>query len=232
MKVVGYARVSTKLQTLGESLPAQRQAIEAWAEAAAHEVVDVFEDGGRSGKLADAKRPGLLDALALIEAGEAEALVVHRLDRLARTLHVQEAVLARVWACEAEVWEAVGARLVLEDDPDDPMRTFVRQVMGAANQLEAGMTRARLESGRRHKEAGGGYGGGFVRYGWAVVGQGKDARLVEVEGEQAVLKRMRRLRKRHTYRAIAAKLNAEGVTAKGGGPWRHTSVRSALRHAA
>ncbi|MGH3373132.1 MAG: recombinase family protein [Actinoallomurus sp.] len=231
MKVVGYARVSTKLQTLGESLPAQRQAIEAWAEAVGHEVVDVFEDGGRSGKLADAKRPGLLDALALIETAEAEALVVHRLDRLARALHVQEAVLARVWACEAEVWEAVGARLVLEDDPDDPMRTFVRQVMGAANQLEAGMTRARLESGRRHKEASGGYGGGFVRYGWAVVGKGKNARLVEVEGEQAVLKRMRRLRKRHTYRSIASKLNAEGVTAKGGGPWRHTSVRSALRAA-
>jgi DNA invertase Pin-like site-specific DNA recombinase len=232
VRVVGYVRVSTKQQTLGDSLEAQEKAIREWAEAAGHVVVAIFKDGGESGKLAEDQRPGLLAALSMLEAGEAEAMVVQRLDRLARALHVQEAVLARVWACEAEAWEAVGARLVLEDDPDDPMRTFVRQVMGAANQLEASMVATRLRGGRRHKESNGGYGGGFVRYGWAVVGQGKDARLVEVEAEQATLKRMRRLRKRHTYRAIASKLNAEGVIAKGGGPWRHTSVRSALRHAA
>jgi DNA invertase Pin-like site-specific DNA recombinase len=232
VRVVGYVRVSTTQQALGESLEAQEQAIREWAEAAGHVIVKILEDGGRSGKLAEADRPGLLSALELLEAGEADGLVVHRLDRLARALHVQEAVLARAWLSEAEVWEALGARLVLQDDPDDPMRTFVRQVMGAANQLEASMTRARLQSGRRHKESRGGYGGGFVRYGWAVVGQGKDAKLVEVEAEQAVLKRMRRLRKRHTLRGIATKLNAEGVTAKGGGPWRHTSVRSALRPAA
>lgn len=232
MKVVGYVRVSTKQQTLGDSLEAQEKAIREWAEGAGHEVVAILKDGGESGKLAEDQRPGLLAALSMLEAGEAEALAVQRLDRLARALHVQEAVLARVWACEADSWEAVGARLVLEDDPDDPMRTFVRQVMGAANQLEASMVSARLRGGRRHKESNGGYGGGFVRYGWAVVGQGKEAQLVEVEAEQATLRRMRRLRKRHTYRAIAAKLNAEGATAKGGGPWRHTSVRSALRHAA
>lgn len=229
MRIVGYVRVSTKQQTLGESLEAQQQAIREWAEAAGNRVVAVEKDGGMSGKLAEAERPGLLAALSMLEAGEADALVVHRLDRLARALHVQEAVLGRVWACEAEVVEAVGARLVLRDDPDDPMRTFVRQVMGAGNQLEASMTRARLQSGRRHKESSGGYGGGFVRYGWGVVGQGKDAMLVEVEAEQATLKRMRRLRKRNTLRQVAAKLNEAGVTAKGGGPWRHTSVRSALR---
>lgn len=52
---------------------------------------------------------------------------------------------------------------------------------------------------------------------------------VEVGAEQATLKRMRRLRKRHTYRTIAPKLNAEGITAKGRDPWRHTS---SARHCA
>jgi DNA invertase Pin-like site-specific DNA recombinase len=231
VRVVGYVRVSTKQQTLGDSLEAQEKAIREWAEAAGHVVVRIVEDGGESGKLPEDQRPGLLAALSILEAGEADGLAVQRLDRLARALHVQEAVLARAWLSEAEVWEAVGARLVLQDDPDDPMRTLVRQVMGAANQLEASMVAARLRGGRRHKEGRGGYGGGFVRYGWAVVGRGKEARLVEVEEEQAALRRIRRLRKRHTLRGIAAKLNAEGVPAKGGGPWRHTSVRSALRHA-
>lgn len=124
-------------------------------------------------------------------------------------------------------WCPVGASRRSRRSDED----IVRQVMGAANQLEASMVSARLRGGRRHKESNGGYGGGFVRHGWAVVGQGKDAKLIEVEAEQKVLKRMRRLRKKHTLRAIAAKLNADGVTAKHGGPWTHASVRSALRHA-
>lgn len=232
MRVVGYVRVSTKVQAKGESLNDQRELIEEWAKEQGHVVVEIHEDGGESGKLPAEEREGLLAALSMVEAGEVDALVVKSLDRLARALHVQEAVLARVWVSEADTWEALGNRQVLRDDPDDPMRTFVRQVTGAANQLDAGLVTLRLRSGRRSKEKRGGYGGGFVRFGWAVVGQGKDAKLVEVEGEQATLRRMRRLRKRHTYRSIAAKLNAEGVTAKGGGPWRHTSVRSALRPAA
>jgi Resolvase, N terminal domain len=135
VRIVGYVRVSTRQQTLGDSLEAQEKAIREWAEGAGHVVVAIIEDGGESGKLAEDQRPGLLAALSMIEAGEADALAVQRLDRLARALHVQEAVLARAWLSEAEVWEAVGARLVLQDDSDDPMRTFVRQVMGAANQL-------------------------------------------------------------------------------------------------
>ena len=35
----------------------------------------------------------------------------------------------------------------MRDDPDDPMLTFVRQVMGASAQLERGMIRARMQGG-------------------------------------------------------------------------------------
>jgi DNA invertase Pin-like site-specific DNA recombinase len=232
MRVVGYVRVSTKVQAKGESLNDQRDLIEEWAEEQGHEVVAILEDGGESGKLAAEEREGLLAALSMVEAGEVDALVVKSLDRLARALHVQEAVLARVWVSEADTWEALGNRQVLRDDPDDPMRTFVRQVTGAANQLDAGLVTLRLRGGRRSKEKRGGYGGGFVRYGWRVVGKGKDAKLVEVEAEQEVLKRMEAMKETTSLRGIAATLNAEGITAKGGGPWRHTSVRSALRNAA
>jgi DNA invertase Pin-like site-specific DNA recombinase len=232
MRVVGYVRVSTKVQAKGESLNDQRDLIEEWAEDQGHEVVAILEDGGESGKLAAEEREGLLAALSMVEAGEVDALVVKSLDRLARALHVQEAVLARVWVSEADTWEALGNRQVLRDDPDDPMRTFVRQVTGAANQLDAGLVTLRLRGGRRSKEKRGGYGGGFVRYGWSVIGKGKDAKLVEVEAEQEVLRRIEGMEGTTSLRGIAATLNAEGITAKGGGPWRHTSVRSALRNAA
>jgi hypothetical protein len=60
----------------------------------------------------------------------------HRLDRLGRALHVQEAIFARVWQQDdRHVFSAVEGE-VKRDEPADPMRTYVRQVMSAASQPE------------------------------------------------------------------------------------------------
>ena len=117
-------------------------------------------------------------------------------------------------------------REVLQDDPDDPMRTFFRQVQGAAHQLDAALTRNRLQTARQRKAAKGGYG-------WRIEGEGRTAMLVPVPEEQAIRARMAEMREgeggRPTpYRAIADALNAQGIPAKGGGVWHHTAVRSVL----
>jgi DNA invertase Pin-like site-specific DNA recombinase len=230
VKAVGYVRVSTKQQAKGESLAAQVEAIEGWAEAEGHELVGVCRDAGRRGALDAADRPGLLEALEEIEAGHAVALAVLNLGRLARALHVQEAVLARVWEAGGCTFEVGPDREVLQDDPEDPMRTFVRQVMGAAHQLDAAQIRQRLQSARRRKRDQGGYVGGIVRYGWRVEGEGREAVLIEVEGEQLVLARMRKLSREDVpLRRIARMLNDEGVPTRRGGQWRHTTIRSALK---
>ncbi len=227
-KVVGYVRVSTANQALGDGPAAQDEAIRAWVVEHGHQVVGVCRDDGKSGTLEDTDRPALLDALALLEAGDADVLVVHRLDRLARALHVQEAVLARAWAAGASVWEVVGDREVLRDDPDDPMRTFVRQVMGAAAQLERGMVVARLQGGRRRSMARGGYVGGWIGYGYRRDGH----RLVPIDFEQRVIARLIDLRQEGaTLREIAMQLNAEGIEPKNGGPWSPSGVRSVLYRA-
>ena len=228
LQVVGYARVSTANQALGDSLAAQADAVRAWAAQGGHEVVGVCVDDGKSGTLDAADRPGLLDALALIEDGAADALLIHRLDRLARALHVQEAILDRVWRAGGRVLEVVGDREVLQDDPDDPMRTFVRQVMGAASQLDRGMAVARLQGGRRRRLAQGGYVGGWTGYGFE-----RDGSTLVADGrEQRVIEHMRRLRGTGlSYRQVAMRLNADGIEAKNGGPWSHTSVRAVLMRA-
>lgn len=233
MEIIGYARVSTHVQAGGDSVEAQAEAICEWAAARGHEVVGICADNGKSGTLDEAQRPGLLDALDALADGAAAALVVHRLDRLARALHVQEAILARVWASGAEVWEVVGDRRVMRDDPSDPMRTFVRQVMGAAQQLERGLTVARMQGGRRRKAARDGYVGGWVPYGYEREGRGRTATLVGLPDEQRTIQRIVRLRGRgRSLREIAARLNREGVNAKQGRPWQHTAVASVLRRAA
>ena len=54
---------------------------------------------------------------------------------------------------------------VQQDDPDDPMRTALRQMMGVFPQLERGMVPARLRRSKEAKRAQGGYLGGQVSYG-------------------------------------------------------------------
>jgi DNA invertase Pin-like site-specific DNA recombinase len=68
----------------------------------------------------------------------------------------QEAALVQVWQAGGKGF-AVDTGEVLADDPDDPVRTFVRQVLGAVSHLEAGMIARRLRRGRHHKAEQGGY---------------------------------------------------------------------------
>jgi hypothetical protein len=85
VRAVGYARVSTQEQgRSGVSLEAQEQAIRGEVERRGWDLVRVEHDLV-SGKTMNG-REGLARALAMVENGEADALVVSRLDRLTRSL--------------------------------------------------------------------------------------------------------------------------------------------------
>jgi DNA invertase Pin-like site-specific DNA recombinase len=173
------------------------------------------------------RRDGLEDALAAVRYNGADGLVVPSLDRLARSLTVQEAALQQVWAAGGRVF-AIDTGEVLQDDPDDPVRTFVRQVLGAVSQLEAGMIARRLRRGRMHKAAAGGYAHGAPPYGW----KAEEGELVLDDDEQAVRNRMEALRDRGaSLRAIADELNGMGVPAKRGGRWHPQTVARVLQRA-
>jgi DNA invertase Pin-like site-specific DNA recombinase len=119
MKLIAYVRVSVANHS--DSLDAQKEAIEAWAKREEHKIVGTHADDGVSGVRSADDREGLALSIASIVYNGAEGLVVHRLDRLARELHLQEAVLAQVWDAKASVFEVIGGE-VLADDPTDPMR--------------------------------------------------------------------------------------------------------------
>jgi DNA invertase Pin-like site-specific DNA recombinase len=83
---VGYVRVSTDEQTeSGLGLAKQRSVIEAEAAARGWKLSEVIADEGLSGKQVQ-NRPGLVRCLRMLEAGEASVLIVHKLDRLARSV--------------------------------------------------------------------------------------------------------------------------------------------------
>ncbi len=84
-RVVGYIRVSTEGQADGGvSLDAQRSKLEAYAFACDLDLVTVEVDAGLSAKTM--RRPGLQRALESLRRGDAEGLLVAKLDRLTRSV--------------------------------------------------------------------------------------------------------------------------------------------------
>src|SRR5579864_6998410 len=110
MRLASYTRQS--VQNGGDSLVAQLDAILTWTADTGHVLVAEFTDDGLSGTLDEDGRPGLAGAILAIEDGRADALIVHRLDRLARALHVQEAILSRIWKAGGRVFTADGGEVL------------------------------------------------------------------------------------------------------------------------
>jgi DNA invertase Pin-like site-specific DNA recombinase len=229
VRLVAYLRVSTDAQAeKGLGLDVQRAGIKSWAKSGGHKVVAWFEDAGVSGSNGVEHRVGLHDAMAALKDGAAAGLVVYRLDRLARSLTVQEATLAAAWALGATVY-SVDLGEVPQDDPDDPMRTALRQMVGVFAQLERGMITARLRAGRRLKAGRGGYAYGSPAYGQ----RAEHGALVPDEAEQAALARIAELSAAgESLRAIAATLDAEGLRPKRADKWSAEAVRRVIARSA
>ncbi len=227
MNVVAYLRVSTDRQAEeGLGLEIQEHAIRAWAREHGHKVVLWARDEGVSGSNGLDSRHGLADALEALRTGQAGALVVYRLDRLARDLVLQEQVLADIRRMRADVFSTSAAEAgYLTDDPDDPSRKLIRQVLGAVNEYERAMITLRLRSGRRRKAELGGYAYGAPPYGQRV----HAGTLVPDDREQASLARMRELRAQGaSYREIALALEAEAHQPKRGLRWHPMTIRQIL----
>jgi len=85
MKTVGDVRVSTDKQAdRGVSLEAQAEKIRAMAVVHNAELIGIIVDGGESAK--SLNRPGMARLLALVDAGEVQAVIIAKLDRLTRSV--------------------------------------------------------------------------------------------------------------------------------------------------
>lgn len=222
MKLAAYVRVSTDRQVdEGLGLQVQRQTITRWSKANGHRVVRWCADEGVSGTVDALDREGLACVVNAVESGEVEGLVVARLDRLARKLHIQEAALAHVWNASGRAFAADTGE-VLKDDPDDPMRTAMRQMVGVFGELERSMIAKRMRDGRRAKAAGGGY-----AYGAPPLGVRSEGRsLVIDEREQVTLARIRKLHAQgKSLREMAQLLESEGHRPKRSDRWHPETLR-------
>ncbi len=107
-----------------------------WSEDQGNRVVDAFEEIDVSGKLPLARRPGLLRAIEMVEAGEADHIVVAYFDRLVRSLKVQLEVIERVERAGGEIYAIDHGRLT----NGTAATRMSNNMMGAAFQYYAEVT--------------------------------------------------------------------------------------------
>jgi DNA invertase Pin-like site-specific DNA recombinase len=202
-RVAGYARVSTAdQQTHGAGLEAQTAAIEAECERRGWLLLGIEQDA-LSGK--SLNRPGLLSAVTACDSGEADVLMVAKLDRLSRSIIDFGALLEKA---RKRGYNVVALDLGL--DLSTPQGELVANVIASVAQWERRIIGQRTKDALAVKRAGG-------------TTLGRPRVLPE-----SVVRRIRLSRARGaTFAAIADRLNADAVpTAHGGERWHPATVRS------
>ncbi len=211
-RAFGYVRVSGRSQLKGDGFRRQSAAIRQYAEQNGIRVVRIFREEGVSGAAESTTRPAFTELLEALHGNGVNAIIVERLDRLARDLLIQETILADL--------AKHGFTLVSVAEPDlmanDPTRVLLRQMMGAVAQYDKAMIVTKLRAARLRKKARTGRCEGAKPYGYYT-------------GEKAVIERMKALRAQGMgFDRIARQLNEDGIKPRRGKQWWGLTVNKIL----
>jgi DNA invertase Pin-like site-specific DNA recombinase len=235
-QAVVYRRVSTDEQKeSGAGLEAQIDSCTAYAQRSGLEIAGEFSDEGISGAAPLDKRPGLMNALALV--GPGDVLVVAKRDRLGRDPIVVALIEAAVIRQGGRVVSAAGEGT----EGDDPTSILMRRIIDAFAEYERLIIKSRtfaaLAAKRKRGQRTGSIPMGLMLFDdgarsktdrpLALVPCPEDLDVVELILELAALGL--------SLRKIAAELTARGIPGKRGitkrstGLWSHSSVSKVLK---
>ena len=146
----GYVRVSGKGQLDGDGFARQEAAILAYAKAHGIKLVRIFREEGVSGTVE--VRPALAEMLVSLEQNGhgIKLVIIEKLDRLARDLMVQEAIIHDFKKGGFSLMSVMEGADLLENDAS---RKLIRQVFGAIAEYDKTMTVAKLKAARDRKRA-------------------------------------------------------------------------------
>jgi site-specific DNA recombinase len=209
-KTIAYLRVSTDKQVdRGISLEAQRAKVAAYAALYDLVLVDVVVDAGASAKTLE--RPGLQRALAMLKRGDAEALLVVKLDRLTRSVRDLGLLVERYFAPGKAALLSVSEQI----DTRSSAGRLVLNVLASVSQWEREIVGERTSAAMQHLSACGRYTGGLVPYGFRVAADGEH--LEPDVDEQLVVEQARVLRASGlSLRAVAVELEHLGMLSRSG----------------
>jgi len=222
-RAVAYVRVSTDKQVEhGLSLGAQQAKLMAYATLYELDLVAMEVDAGVSAKTL--RRPALQQALGALKAGNAEALLVVKLDRLTRSMRdlgmlVETYYLAGEWSLMSvsqQIDTRTGAgRMVLNILAS--VSEWERETIGEH-------TAETMAYKRQQRE----YTGGEPPYGWQLATDG--VHLDPHTAEQAIVREALELKAVGlSLRNIGERLAARGLLPRLGRAWNPKTVRDLLQ---
>ncbi len=209
-RTIAYLRVSTDKQAdRGVSLDAQRAKVKAYAELYDLELAEMIVDAGESAKSLD--RPGLKRALGMLKAGDAEALLVVKLDRLTRSVVDLGTLVERYFAPGKAALLSVGEQI----DTRSAAGRLVLNVLASVSQWEREAIGERTATAMQYKAKQGEYTGGQAPYGRRV---GSDGASLELHPDEVEARDVaRELRAQGlSLRGVAAELERRGVRSRTG----------------
>jgi DNA invertase Pin-like site-specific DNA recombinase len=213
--------VSTEKQAdHGVSLDVQREKVEAYARTYDLDLVAVVEDAGHSAKTLD--RPGMARVLGILRSGEAEAMLVFKLDRLTRSVRDLDRLVHEFFVSDR-------CALLSVSDQIDTRSANGRMVLGILTQIaqwEREQIGERVSVAMRRLKSEGRFLGGPAPYGFRNADGGG---LVDEPSEQRVIALVRDLRSAGTsLRQIVRELSDRGLASRRGTPFQLTQVARML----
>lgn len=206
-RAITYRRVSTDEQVdSGLGLDAQATSISRNIEARGWNVVAEMADEGVSGSVEPTARPVLAEALRLLAAGEADALVVAKLDRATRSVadlcHLLD-------LSDRQGWDFIALDLGI--DTSTPMGRAMAQMAGVFSELERKMIGQRTSDAMQALKASG------RRLGRPVEQASETRQRIADEHAEG-----------RSLRSIANDLNTAEVPTARGGKWHASTIGRVL----
>lgn len=204
---ITYRRVSTDEQAdSGLGLDAQAITIGRTIEARGWNLTAELSDEGVSGSIAPTSRPALADALRMLAAREADALVVAKLDRATRSVadlcHLLD-------LADRQGWDFVALDLGI--DTSTPMGRAMAQMAGVFSELERKMIGQRTSDAMQALKASG------RRLGRPVEQADETRQRIAAERAEG-----------RSLRSIADALNADEVPTARSGSWHASTISRVL----
>ncbi|SPD74317.1 Resolvase, N-terminal domain protein [uncultured Desulfobacterium sp.] len=217
-KAYGYLRVSGKGQVNGHGFDRQEQAIRAYASKSGLVIEKIYREEGVSGTLEN--RPALAEMMLSLEKNGhgIQMVIIEKIDRLARDLMVQEAIINDFQRKGFKLVSALEGPNLLSEDPT---RILVRQVLGAIAEYDKSITVMKLRAARDRAR---------LLRGKCEGRKGYAEAMPEVVKEIKRLRRKRKGQDRMPYTKIAGELNSQGMTTMTGKTWTGQAIQDLLRN--
>lgn len=213
-KAVAYLRVSGQGQVGGTGFDRQRELCGRYAEKYNFHIVENYREEGISGASDETERPAFQKMLEELLSNSIRIVIVEGLDRLARTLQVQETLLIYLASKGIELHSARTEDNVTASMQEDPMKKALIQIQGVFSELEKNLLVLKLRKARDKIRAEKGRCEGVAPYG------------EEDPQEAVVVQRVLNYRRLGwNYSSIARQLNEDEIPTRHGREWSATQIK-------